>query len=90
MAHYWGFAVVDGVSWLPTNNWMSCSWNGIDTISVPYWLYSPGSRRKKNAIQARSEMDCWWSDPHWATALMVWRMDIGRGRNLLGRGYYLL
>ena len=38
---------------LPTKNWMSLRQKVVGTLSVPPFNYSPGSRSKNNATQAR-------------------------------------
>ena len=49
-----GEAVVAVVVWVPTKNWMPFRVKGVETVSVLQVQYSPGRRRKKNVIQARS------------------------------------
>ena len=62
---------MDGVVWLPMNNWMSPSRNSVKTVAVPPCQYSPGSRRNNNVIHERSTIACWQSDPPCMVALRV-------------------
>ena len=55
-----GEAVVAGLGWVPTNNWISSRVKGVETVSVPLVQQLPGRRRKKNAIQSRSVVACYW------------------------------
>ena len=82
--------MVAEVGLLPMKNYMFQSQNSIETVSVLSWQYYPGHKRKKNDIQARSEMACWQSVTPCTAESRVWRMEIGSEWTLLGRVYYLL
>ena len=81
-----GGAVVAWVGWIPTKNWMSRRVKGVETVSVKPAQYSPGWRRKKKAIQARSVIDLPLGELHWVIEYMQWRMETGRGDTLPGGG----
>lgn len=51
----WVVAVMARVGLFSTKNWMSWSWKGANTVSVQPLQYLPGCRRKRNAIQKRSD-----------------------------------
>ena len=56
--HVWGLVVA---SWLGVSLmyiWLSWSWKGLDTDSIPPWQYSLFIRRNNKAIQERSEITC--------------------------------
>ena len=55
-------------------------------MSVPPVQYSPGQRRKKKAIQARSAIYLPLGELPWAIESMQWRMETGRGSNITGGG----
>ena len=78
--------VVAWKGWLPTKNWMSCRLKGVVTVSVLPAQYFPGWSRKKKAIQPRSAIAWSCGEPLLADESMQWRMETGRGRNLLGEG----
>ena len=52
--------------------------------------YYLGWRRKKKAIYVRSEMAWSLRDLTYMKESMQWKMEIGRGRNRPGGGYYFL
>ena len=79
-------AMVAWKGWLPTKNWMLRRLKGVVTVSVPLAQYSPVRRRKKEAIQARSEIAWSCGEPLLSADSMQWRIRTGRGRNLLGEG----
>ena len=81
-----GEYLVDWVGWVTTKNWMLRRVKGVETVSVPPAQYSPGRRRKNNAIQARSAIDWSLEEPPWETESIKWRMETRRGRNLPGGG----
>ena len=81
-----GEALVDWLGWVHTKNWMSRRLKGVETMSVPPAQYCPGQRRKKNVIQARSEISFPLGEPPWVTDSMQCRMETGRGDTLLGGG----
>ena len=61
----------------------------METLSVPPWRYYPGSRRKKNSVQAKYDMDCFLGVPIFAITQKQWRMVIGMGLTLGGKVYCL-
>ena len=65
-AHIWGVEVMARVGCIPTENWMSISRNGVDTVSNPPWKYLPGNSRKNNKIQVRSLVSFWGLFMAWA------------------------
>ena len=69
-----GEAVVAGLGWVPINNWMSRRVKGVETVSVTLAQYSPGRSRKKNAIQAMSEIARYLGEPPWTAESMKWSM----------------
>ena len=85
-AHVTGEAVVAGLGWVPTKNWMSRRVKGVDKVYVPPEQYSPGRSRKKNAFQKWSEITWSLGDPPYMTESMQWRMETGSGLTLPGGG----
>ena len=79
-------AVVAWKYWLPTKNWMLRRVKRVVAVSVPPSQYSPGQRRKKKAIQARSAIAWSRGEPLLAAESMQRSMETGRGRTLLGEG----
>ena len=53
LVHVWGVVVVSEFGLVSKKNWMSLSWKGVCTVSVPPLQYLPGIRRKNNSIQVR-------------------------------------
>ena len=82
VAQAWGVTAVAEFGWVPANRCMYWSRNSVYTVSVLTFQYLPGHRRKNNLIQARSEISCWRSEPPCEEASRVWRIDIGRARNI--------
>ena len=72
-------AVVAWVGWLPKKNCMSRRLKGVVTVSVPPAQYSPGRRRKKEAIQESSAIAWSHGESLLAAVSMQWRMETGRG-----------
>ena len=81
-----GEAVLAWNSWVTTKIWMSRRIKRVETVSVPPAQYLPGRRRKKKAMQARSEFDFSLGKPLWEIESMQWGMDTGIGRTLPGGG----
>ena len=65
-------------------------WKGVYTLPVPPWSYLSGRRRKKNAIQARSEMAYFLGVLPWDVVLRQRRIDIGPERTLDGEIHSLV
>ena len=61
---------------------------GVETVSVPPVQYLPVQSRKKNMIQARSEIPLYLGEPPWATEFMQWRMETGGGGGLFLGGVF--
>ena len=53
LVHVWDVVVVSEFGLVSKKNWMSLSWKGVCTVSVPPLQYLPGIRRKNNSIQVR-------------------------------------
>ena len=66
---------------------MSLRLEGVVTVLVLPEQYSPGRIRKKEEIQARSAIAWSRGEPLLAAESMQWRMQTGRGSNLLGEWY---
>ena len=67
---------------------MSRRMKGVVMVSVLPAQYSPGRSRKNKAIQARSVIAWSRGEPLLAVDSMQWSMETGRGRTLLGEGYF--
>ena len=67
---------------------MSRRFKRVEAVLVLLVQYSPGQRRKKKAIQARSGITLPLGGLPWEIYSMQWRMKTGRGRNLPGRGVF--
>ena len=76
----------DMVAWDPTKNWILQMVKGVETVSVPPAQYSPGWRRKRKAIQARSAIALPLGELPWAMESIKWRMETRRGRTRPGGG----
>ena len=82
VAQAWGVTAVAEFGWVPANSCMGWSRNSFYTVSVLTLQYLSGHIRKNNVIKPRSAIVCWWSEPPCEEASRVWRMDIGRARNM--------
>ena len=65
---------------------MSRIQKGVETESEPPWQYSPGFKRKKNVIQARSKIACCLGYPPCTVELIQCNIVVGKRRTLVGGG----
>ena len=70
-AQVWDAVIVAGYRRVLKNDWISWRRRGEDTMSILYFQYSSGYKRKKNVIQARSTMYCYLLVTPQAATLMV-------------------